>query len=212
LCYSPRKEDIPEIRDRVAGPFVFGSFARVEKITDEVVTVWAQIMAMCPDAVIELKAKAFEDDDVRKKYLGMFSRLGVLADRINILPQADSITGHIDCYNRIDVTLDTFPYNGTTTTCESLMMGVPVVTVSGRAHQSRVGESVLRHAGFSDWVCDNTADYISRACSFYGMHKNGYKECRKTISRCFAGSSVCDSWEFAKGFYTVLNKMAVGVC
>jgi predicted O-linked N-acetylglucosamine transferase (SPINDLY family) len=195
---------VPEIQEVKSDRFRFGSFARVEKITPEMVEIWNAILTKCPDSELVLKAKAFEDEDVKNRYIKMFAGN---ESRIRILPQAEYVKKHLARYNDVDLTLDTFPYNGTTTTCESLIMGVPVVTMFGRAHQSRVTVSILKNSGYQDWCCSSPETYISMACLFYGLHKNGYKEDRHMISDGFKKSTVCDSKEFAYGFFNMIKNL-----
>lgn len=78
----------------------------------------------------------------------------------------DSLSGHLQAYSFVDLALDTFPYTGTTTTCEALWMGVPVLTLAGDAHVSRVGMSVLAAAGMGDWAVDDAGAYVERAVAW----------------------------------------------
>jgi predicted O-linked N-acetylglucosamine transferase (SPINDLY family) len=211
LCYSPREDDLQEVTENNTDKFSFGSFARVEKITPDVISVWSEILKKCPDSDLVLKTKAFEDELTKTRYLTEFNKCGVSSNRIKFLKFAETQADHFNCYNKIDLILDTFPYNGTTTTCEALIMGVPVISIWGTAHQSRVGVSLLRHSGFTDWCCNNQNEYISRACSFYGMHKNGFGESKRLISDTFKKSSVCDSGAFAKDFFNIVKNMAVTI-
>jgi predicted O-linked N-acetylglucosamine transferase (SPINDLY family) len=209
LCYSPRACDVPEIQEVRSDKFRFSSFARVEKITPEMVGIWNTILTRCPDSELVLKAKAFDDEDVKSRYIKMFAGN---ESRIKILPQAEYVKKHLARYNEVDLTLDTFPYSGTTTTCESLIMGVPVVTMFGRSHQSRVTASILKNSGYQDWCCSNPDSYISMACSFYGLHKNGYPEDRQMISNGFKKTTVCDSKEFAHGFFDMVKNCQAVLC
>ncbi len=93
---------------------------------------------------------------------------GISPDRVTILKSIQSLSEHIAMYNSIDIALDTFPYNGTTTTCEALWMGVPVITLTGSMHASRVGKSILKHCGFEDLIAESIPDYIHKAVLLAG--------------------------------------------
>jgi predicted O-linked N-acetylglucosamine transferase (SPINDLY family) len=79
-----------------------------------------------------------------------------------------SYNEHLNLYNRVDIALDTFPYNGTTTTCEALWMGVPVVTLAGESHRSRVGVSILKSIGLDELITDNTDAYVTKVLALAG--------------------------------------------
>jgi hypothetical protein len=91
-----------------------------------------------------MKAHALGAPRARSRLLEQFSAAGVAAERVLLLGPEDSAAGHLGRYREVDIALDTYPYNGTTTTCEALWMGVPVVTLSGPTHVSRVGASLLK--------------------------------------------------------------------
>jgi predicted O-linked N-acetylglucosamine transferase (SPINDLY family) len=83
--------------------------------------------------------------------------------RVEIMGHTPAIGDHLALYHGIDVALDTFPYNGTTTTCEALWMGVPVVTLAGRRHASRVGASLLSAIGHPEWIARDWGSYVATA-------------------------------------------------
>jgi len=88
---------------------------------------------------------------------------GADSGRIDLLPQTDSPVEHLSSYSRMDAALDTFPYSGTTTTCEALWMGVPVITIAGAAHVSRVSGSLLTAIGLNQFVAANRDEYVQIA-------------------------------------------------
>jgi predicted O-linked N-acetylglucosamine transferase (SPINDLY family) len=92
-----------------------------------------------------------------------FAESGVSSDRLSLHGFLPSFADHFALYNRIDIALDTIPYNGTTTTCEALWMGVPVITLAGRTHVARVGVSILTGLGLSELVAQNGEDYVQTA-------------------------------------------------
>jgi len=93
----------------------------------------------------------------------MFTSQGIADERVELMPQKQSFTGHLDTYNMIDIGLDTFPYNGTTTTCEALWMGVPIISLAGTTHVSRVGMSILSNVGVPEFAAETGDAYVEKA-------------------------------------------------
>ncbi len=162
LCYQP--DDAPAVAATAGRRGVtFGSFNTLAKVTPAVVAVWAEILRRTDGARLLLKSDALNDAAARQRLLEQFARHGVGAARLELLPWVDDHRAHLDLYKRVDLALDTFPYNGTTTTCESLWMGVPVVVVRGNRHAARVGASIMTHAGLAEWIAANEDEYIGLA-------------------------------------------------
>ena len=135
LCYGP-PEDAPGVSGlpaRKNGHITFGSFNNLPKINPEVIGLWSRLLQQVPDSCLLLKSKQFADDHVRQRFLDLFSACGIAAERMRLLPRVASTAGHLAVYHQVDIGLDPFPYNGTTTTCEALWMGVPVITLRRRS-------------------------------------------------------------------------------
>ena len=157
-CYRP-PEDSPE-PTRAAGPITFASFNALAKVSETAIALWSQILMAVPTSKLLLKSAAFEDVAVCDRYRTVFARHGVAPERIDLVLPTPSIPEHLAMYARVDIALDTMPYNGTTTTCEALWMGVPVVTLAGESHVSRVGTSLLTNAGLADLVAKTGEEYV----------------------------------------------------
>jgi predicted O-linked N-acetylglucosamine transferase (SPINDLY family) len=165
LCYQP-EDSAPEVGPPPClelGEVTFGSFNNLPKVTPEVVKVWAEILRQRPRSRLLLKSKILADLGVKGKYLRLFADQGIPADRLELLGWVPDKTNHLELYHRIDIGLDPFPYNGTTTTCEALWMGVPVVTLCGDRHAARVGASLMHHAGLEELVAPSEDEYITLA-------------------------------------------------
>lgn len=165
LCFSPGLPDpaAPENIDRGSDVIRFGSFNQPAKMTAEVTRVWAEILTRIPHAELILKAKPYCDADVRARTRERFAAHGVRPERLHLIGHQDDIHDHLYAYREMDIGLDPFPYNGTTTTCEALWMGVPVIVLAGRTHVSRVGVSLLRNIGRKELIADSPAAYIEKA-------------------------------------------------
>ncbi|WP_188263201.1 tetratricopeptide repeat protein [Azospirillum tabaci] len=165
LRFVTAREEPPALAN---GFVTFGSFNNAAKVTPEVVRVWSAILARVPSARLCLKSRAFADAPTRARYLQQFAGNGVAPGRVDLLPPMDVIDAHLRAYDRIDIGLDPFPYNGTTTTCEALWMGVPVITLAGRHHVARVGASLLSQCGLDEFIAPDEARYIETAVALAG--------------------------------------------
>jgi protein O-GlcNAc transferase len=162
LCYDA-PDDAPLPENRNGATLTFGSFNNFAKINDAVLDVWAALLQAEPAARLLLKCRQLADSEVRRRLVEAFGVRLVSADRLVLHGRIDSRTDHLALYREVDVALDTFPYNGTTTTCEALWMGVPVVTMTGERHTARVGESLLRRGGWDAWVAKSPEEYVGIA-------------------------------------------------
>lgn len=164
-CYRP-PGDAPQVATAPCltnGYATFGSFNNVQKLNDRVLDTWAAVLAAVPGSRLILKAHGLADNVARRRVLEQFARNGIESARVELLPKTPSAAAHLDDYARIDIGLDPFPYNGTATTCEALWMGVPVITLAGEAHVSRVGASLLGAIGLGDLIAATREGYVSVA-------------------------------------------------
>ncbi len=165
LCYTPPR-DCPPILPAPCtkrGYFTFGSFNNIAKINSDVVRVWSDILHEVPNSRLLLKSKAFFEQSVSDRCREMFHAHGIADDRIEIKAWSLTNIQHMSLYSKVDLALDTFPYNGTTTTCEALWMGVPVITLTGYNHAGRVGTSILTNVGLGDLVARTPEEYTALA-------------------------------------------------
>ncbi len=157
---APRRDGEPAAR-----PFTFGSFNNLCKVTATTLDLWARILERVPGSRLLLKAHQLEHARARDRIRHTLERLGVDSARLDLRPHRPSHEEHLATYDEIDVALDTYPYNGTTTTCEALFAGVPVVTLGGAAPASGVGRSLLRAAGLAELVTSAPEAYVDAAAS-----------------------------------------------
>lgn len=138
---------------------VFGSFNAWPKHADPCLDLWAEILRRVPDARLVLKSRAFADEATAHATRARFERRGIDGARVELLARIADPRAHLALYGRIDVALDPFPYNGVTTTCEALAMGVPVVTLAGARPAGRTGMALLTRLGHPEWIARDAQDY-----------------------------------------------------
>jgi len=167
ICYNP-PQDPPSVG---SAPFLrqgfvtFGVFNNRAKWGPTMLGIWAEILLQVPGSRLMIKIPGIEHDEDRDNLVRQFVARGVDAARLCILAPLPTVQGHLQAVSESDIALDTFPYNGTTTTCESLFMGVPVVTLAGRSHVSRVGASILTQSGLPELVAATPESYVEIAVS-----------------------------------------------
>jgi predicted O-linked N-acetylglucosamine transferase (SPINDLY family) len=163
LCYRPPdgapEPELPE----ASAPITFGSFNLTSKVGDATLALWSDVMAAVPEARMLVKSLNMADRSTQSRIVERMTRAGIAAERIDTMPFAASVAEHLSMYRRVHVALDTTPYNGTTTTCEALWMGVPVVTVAGDGHAGRVGMSLLAAAGLPELIAADGAEFVRTA-------------------------------------------------
>ena len=166
LCYTapPSAPEIQLPPCLTKAAITFGSFNSRAKLSDECIAMWTQVLEAVPNSRLVLKSVFGTDDEAARDSLRQaFVAGGVDTGRVEILLRRGSVEDHLAAYNEIDIALDTFPYHGTTTTCEALWMGVPVVTLAGDRHAARVGVSLLTSIGLEAFVAENLDEFVEIA-------------------------------------------------
>ena len=173
------------------GYVTFGSFNNLAKVNRRVIALWAEILHRVEGARLVLKSAGTGDLETRATLETAFATAGVGPERLRILPPAAEAQDHLALYNEIDVALDPFPYNGTTTTCEALWMGVPVITLAGDRHAGRVGASLLGAIGFAAGVAATPEDYVLTA-RLLACQPELLATARRNLRADMARSPLCD--------------------
>jgi protein O-GlcNAc transferase len=146
-----------------AGYFTFGSFNSLPKLNPDLLKMWGQILTRVEGSKLLVKNRMLEQPSVRREVSLALTNVGIAEDRQILLGRTTSPLGHMQSYRQVDLCLDSFPYNGTTTTCDSLVMGVPVVTLSGSRHVSRVTASQLQALDLGSLIANDVEQYVSIA-------------------------------------------------
>ena len=202
-CYLPEK-DAPEVQPAPVlrnGYITFGSFNNLAKVSEEIAVTWVGILKALPTSRFILKAKGLISARAKKDWTEFFQSRGIAENRIELHSPIPTAAQHLAFYDRVDIALDTFPYNGATTTCEALWMGVPVVTLAGKTHASRVGVSILSNVGLTGLIADSADDYKRIATGLANNFEN-LASLRNSLRGMMQQSPLTD----AKKFTTNLEK------
>ncbi|MBD3393420.1 MAG: tetratricopeptide repeat protein [Chitinivibrionales bacterium] len=208
LCYGP-PADAPgsgKAPDAKSDAVVLGSLNTLQKLNPMVLSVWSRILKALPGARLLLKRRALTDPGTRDRMTGRLRDSGIDIARVELMDHIDSRAEHLKQYRRVDICLDTFPYNGTTTTCEALWMGVPVVTLAGEHHAQRVSASILRALGLDELVAGTPEEYVARVCSL-ARDAGGRAQLRETLRERMRTSPLCDAPGFVSRFQDAVRTM-----
>ncbi len=203
LCYGPPAAVLALTRETRKHPLTFGSFNNPAKINVQVISLWAELLKQIPESRLILKAKVFTDGETRNIFQQRFSRFNLAAGRIEFRPGNPDIVDHFTSYNDIDIALDTFPYNGTTTTCEALWMGVPTITLQGSTHAARVGAALLNAIGCRELIAHDRDSYIRIAVSLAGNPER-LRHYHKNLRVYMRDSPLLRTEKFATGFTEII--------
>ncbi len=208
LCYLPdnNSPEVGDLQAMTSGHITFGSFNNFTKETPEVLALWAEMLARIPDSRLLLKAKGFSDRETKDHVAGVFTGKGIDSGRIELLAHETSFSGHLGLYNRIDIALDPFPYNGTTTTCEALWMGAPVITLAGNTHASRVGMSLLTNIGLPELVAKTSEEYLAITVNL-ANDLNRLQSLRESLRDRMNKSALTDSKKFIAGIESLYRRI-----
>lgn len=170
LCFGEKNgRPIAALPYERNGYITFGCMNNPSKINAHVVSWWAKILHAVPSAKLLLRYVLYVDPLVKERIAKMLRANGVPPERYEMKMGAAEF---LSVYDDVDIALDTFPYNGTTTTCEALWMGVPVVALRGDRFVSRVGASILTFTGLKDLVTESPEHYIQLATELAGEPKH----------------------------------------
>ncbi len=167
LCYEPppAAPAVGPSPGLAEGRITFGSFNNLAKFNPDVADVWSAILDRVPGSRLMMKFRTLADPGVQDHVRGLFAARGIAPERLILKGFLPTFKDHFALYHKVDIALDPFPYNGTTTTCEALWMGVPVIVLAGSCHAARVGVSILTGLGLEELVAQNRQDYIARAAA-----------------------------------------------
>ena len=206
FCYAPPRDapapSGPPCRKKAT--FTFGSFNTLAKVSDECVALWAGVLARVPDARLLLKAKALAEPAARAETVARFAAYGIAPERLLLRGWSAKLAEHFAAYSEVDVALDNFPYNGGTTTCHALWMGVPVVSLVGERQASRMGLSILTAAGRAEWCAEDASRFAEIAASL-AADTASLAEIRARMREQLQASALMDAAAFTAALESALE-------
>ena len=162
LYIHPWLAEARALAPRAAGaPVVFASFSNPTKLNGRTLETWAQVLRAVEGATLLLgHARAMDEPEIRRRFQAHFAQAGIDPARVAVRPYVADLAAHLASYDGVDVVLDPFPFNGSTSTFEALSMGVPVVSLTGDTMMSRWSGAMLAHLGLERCRAANAGDYV----------------------------------------------------
>ena len=208
LCYQTA-ENHPEVSPPPCidkGHVTFGSFNNLAKTTPEVIRVWSKILTRSPDSRLLIKSHSLADEKTRTPLLQKFQEHGIVPERLELIGSIKGRDSHLAAYSRVDIGLDPFPYNGTTTTFEAIWMGVPIISLRGDRHAGRVGASILHHAGLPELIAESEDEYVERAVAL-AADKQKISDYRQRLRPQLNESALMDTAGFTRSLEDAYRAM-----
>ena len=214
LCYDPNKKDTFKTPKLDVCPFVnsqvltIGCFNRLNKITDEMIHYFNSIMIHFENVKFVFKTKALLNNKIKETFLKKFKH----QNRVVILDCTILHEEHLEEYNKIDIAIDTWPYSGTTTSCEALYMGVPVFSLYDTKyyfHPQNVTVSILRnsHPDFEFYILQNTSQIFEKLQTLLDKDKSFWSSLKSETRQKFMNGKITDSLRYTKDFQTLLHSL-----
>jgi len=203
-CYDPLTSE-PQISDLPAtanGYITFGCLNKFDKVNSDVLMLWAKVLLAAPKSHLLLLAP---QGQIRKNIPETLFQRGISSERIEFVDRRARVN-YLELYNKIDLTLDPFPYNGHTTSLDSLWMGVPVVTLCGQTAMGRAGKSFLTNIGLSELVAQTEQEYVNIAVKL-SSDLPRLKELRTALRRRMENSPLMDAKRFARNMESAYRDM-----
>lgn len=189
------------------GHVTFGSFNSLAKLTDEMFDIWARILSRVPRSRLLIGySNQLADPAVADRVISQFARNGIGCERLSLAAESLPRYAHLARLSKIDIALDAFPFNGSTTTFEALWMGAPVVTLAGDRFVSRVGASLLNAVGEHRLAADTIDRYVEVAVEL-ACDEGRLTELRRTLRQRVQASPLCDALVYTRSIEALYRKV-----
>lgn len=191
-----------------SGIVTFASFNDSRKLNLAVVETWSEILKQAPNSRLLLKFVGSGNPLFQQNVHDAFAGFGIDKKRVELLPRTATVTDHILAYHQVDIVLDPFPYTGTTTTCEALSQGVPVITLVGNLHANRVSYSILKNIGFEETIAHSREEYVTKAVNLANNPK-GLNILRECLPLLLHHSPLRQTENFVRDYEALLKQACI---
>ena len=204
-CFTPPDFDLkinslPAVKNNF---ITFGSLNKLTKINDDVIALWSKILSFIPNSKLLLKSRELDNQKIYEEILKRFKKCNINKDRLILRGKSTTRKELINTYNEIDICLDPFPFQGNTSTCEAVWMGVPTITLKGNRYLFHFGESINSNLNMQDWIAENHEEYVVKAIKF-SSNFDELSKIRINLREKALCSSVFDAPRFVEHFSTIL--------
>ncbi len=204
-CFTPPDfsleiNSLPALKNNF---ITFGCLNKFSKINDEVIKLWSKILLSIDKSKLLLKTREFSNPKIVKETLEKFKKFNIDKNRLILKGKSKTRKETLETYNQIDISLDPFPFQGNTSTCESVWMGVPVITLKGDRYLFHFGESINSNLNMKDWIAQNSEEYVLKAVQFSSNLKK-ISKIRCNLRNKAIQSPVFNAQNFAEHFSKML--------
>ncbi|MHC4396957.1 MAG: O-linked N-acetylglucosamine transferase, SPINDLY family protein [Planctomycetota bacterium] len=207
FCYKP-PDIAPPVLPLPAGQkgyITFGMFGNNCKINSFIVSLWAKVLKSIENSRILFMFKGGNDQQLREHYFAQFEKFGISRERL-VIHSYKPFVEYLQQCTEVDIVLDTYPYNGGTTTCDALWMGVPVISLAGEHHMSRISLSILTHLDMAFFAAETPDEYVAKAAAL-AAKPQALARIRATMRQRMTTSPICDAGRFARNVEAAYRKM-----
>ena len=184
----------------------FGCINKLAKIHDEVILLWSKILLTVSNSKLLIKNRNLKNNEVNENICSKFEKHNIKRNRLILIDETKTRRENLEVFNQIDIALDPFPFQGNTSTCEAVWMGVPVLTLKGDRFLFHFGESINSNLNMHDWIAKNYEEYVSKAVKF-SSDLNELSKIRKNLRQIALQSPVFDAPRFTEHFSKMLWDM-----
>ncbi len=197
-CYQPPPgaPDVAPLPALASKVITFGCFNNFAKVSDSTLQTWGELLRAVPNARLLLHSRPGPH---RQRVTDL------VGDRVDFIG-GQSYAQYLANHARVDIALDPFPYNGGTTTCDALWMGVPVVTLAGQSAVARAGVSILSNVGLPELIASSREQYIEIASKF-ASDLDKMSRLRLSLRSQMKSSRLCDAQGFARSMEGAFREM-----
>ena len=210
-CFKPpaNAPDVNKLPALKNGYVTFGSFHPLMRINECVIDLWCSVLRAIPDSRLRIVRNTLAGS-VRKRIENDFAKHGMAMHRIELTNEIPA-QGYLHLYDNIDISLDTLPWSGHTLACESLWMGVPVITLYGNRHAGRMATSILRNAGLPEWVALTKDQYCGIAVAASSSFDK-LSDLRGGLRSVLADSIICNGGDFTRKLEDAYRSVWISRC
>jgi protein O-GlcNAc transferase len=188
------------------GTIWLGSFNNNAKIREDTLSLWAKVLHALPEAKLLLEDAHVHDEETHHRITSILHDLGIEPSRIAFIPYLRGHERHMKLYDRLDIALDTIPFNSGTTAFDALWMGVPLITLAGTWLGATLAASVVQALGHPEWIAQNEEDYVSIVCTL-ARDLEKRKQLRQNQRTRMAKSQLCDAEGMARSLGEAFEAM-----
>ena len=201
--FDVKINSLPAIKNNF---ITFGCVNKVSKINDQVIALWSKILLSISNSKLLLKNSFFDNKKNIESFFSKFEKQKVNKNRLILRGESNTRKELLEVYNEIDIVLDPFPFQGNTTTCEAVWMGVPAIVLKGDRYLCHFGKSINANLNMYDWIAENRNEYVSKAIKF-SSDVDQLSKIRMNLRKIALQSPVFDALRLSEHFSQMLWKM-----